>query len=128
MMYPNNNNYNFGVVNPMMGQRTYSSFVPPITLKGRMVTSIEEARAAQIDLDGSITYFPSPAENRIYAKSIDMNGMPIFMVYQYVPQVQTQDNNNLMSLTQRVEKLEAMLNGGGMNVQSNADNGTTPTI
>lgn len=124
------NNYNYGAT-PMRPQ--YPSYMPPTTLKGHMVTGIEEARAAQIDLDGSITYFPSPAENRIYAKTIDMNGMPIFMVYQYTPQTQTPhvDNNSILSLTQRVEKLEAMMNGGGMNVEPNATNavnGTAPAI
>lgn len=44
----------------------------PMALKGRIVT--DEAKAAQIDLDGTSTFFPCPAEGKIYEKSIDLNG------------------------------------------------------
>lgn len=43
-------------------------------IKGRYASSLDEVRAAQIDFDGSKTYFVCPAINTIYAKSIDMNG------------------------------------------------------
>lgn len=59
-------------------------------LRGRAVTSIEEARAAQIELDGTIFYFPSLAENKIYTKSVGLDGMPIFNVYSLGT---TRDNN-----------------------------------
>lgn len=53
----------------------------PMTVRGHLVTGIEEARAAQVMLDGTPSYFPSPAEGKIYEKSIDLNGMPVFKVY-----------------------------------------------
>lgn len=53
-----------------------------VALSGRIVTGMEEARASQIPLDGSVSYFPSPAENKIYAKGIDMNGLPVFLTYE----------------------------------------------
>ena len=43
-------------------------------LKGRPVSSVEEARAASIDFDGSIFYFPDVANNCIYTKQINMDG------------------------------------------------------
>ena len=54
----------------------------PMTLKGRIVTSMDEAKAAQIDLDGTSTFFPCPAEGKIYEKLIGLDGLPIFRVYQ----------------------------------------------
>lgn len=43
-------------------------------LKGHPVSSIEEARAAVIDFDGSLFFFPDLANNRIYTKQINMDG------------------------------------------------------
>jgi hypothetical protein len=37
-------------------------------LKGRPVSSIEEARATTVDFDGTIFYFPDLANKRIYTK------------------------------------------------------------
>ena len=72
-------------------------------LKGYMVTSVDEARAAQYDLDGSVTYFPSPAENKIYAKSIDMQGLPVFV--EFVPKAPTPAND----YGRRLERIESIL-------------------
>ena len=89
-------------------------------LKGRLVTGVEEARAAQIDLDGSSTFFPCPAKGEVYEKAVDLNGLPVLRVYTLV------DNaveNPLAVLQQRVEKLEAAIKGGVKNesVPINAD-------
>lgn len=91
-------------------------------LKGRLVTGMDEAKAAQIDLDGSSSFFPCPAEGKIYEKVIDLNGAPVFKVYQLVnPQEQKQpiyaEKNSVDNLIQRVDKLEKQL--GGMNHESN---------
>lgn len=51
-------------------------------LKGRPVTSIEEVRAAPIDFDGSIFYFPDMTNNRIYTKQINMDGTVSFKLYE----------------------------------------------
>lgn len=55
--------------------------VVPQVIKGRPVSSIEEARAAQIDLDGSIHVFPDWANKKIYTKSINIDGTASFSVY-----------------------------------------------
>lgn len=98
----------------------------PQALKGRVVTGIDEAKAAQIDLDGSSTFFPCPAEGKIYEKSIDLNGLPVFRVYQLSnPQEQKQvvyaERSCVDNLIQRVDKLEKQL--GGMNHEPDANNG-----
>ena len=51
-------------------------------LKGRLVSSLEEARAAGIDFDGSIFYFPDLANRRIYTKQINLDGTATINMYE----------------------------------------------
>lgn len=53
----------------------------PVTLKGRPVASIDEARASMIDFDGSTFYFPDAAKKNIYAKRINMDGTSSLETY-----------------------------------------------
>jgi hypothetical protein len=99
----------------------------PQALKGRVVTGMDEAKAAQIDLDGSSTFFPCPAEGKIYEKSIDLNGLPVFRVYQLAnSQEQKQpvyaERNSVDKLAERVDKLEKQLQGGTYH-EPDANNG-----
>ena len=55
--------------------------VQPMFLKGRPVASIDEARVAQIDLDGSLYLFPDLSNHKIYTKSINIDGTATFNVY-----------------------------------------------
>lgn len=93
-------------------------------VKGRVVTGIEEARAAQVDLDGTPSYFPSLGEGKIYVKYIGMDGLPVFqsfIVEQPKPQMQ---GISLESLAQRVQNIEneiQNMNGGAVNVESNGN-------
>ena len=54
----------------------------PNYLKGRPVSSLEEARAANIDFDGSIFYFPDVANKRIYTKQINTDGTSSLLMYE----------------------------------------------
>ena len=51
-------------------------------LKGRPVSSFEEARASMVDFDGSVFYFPDLANRRIYTKQINMDGTALINVYE----------------------------------------------
>jgi hypothetical protein len=55
---------------------------PQIGLKGRLVASLEEARATSIDFDGSVFYFPDLANKRIYTKQINIDGTASLCVYE----------------------------------------------
>lgn len=55
---------------------------PQIGLKGRLVSSLEEARATSIDFDGSVFYFPDLANKRIYTKQINMDGTATLCMYE----------------------------------------------
>ena len=70
-------------------QRT-NTIIPPaqqqqafVGLKGRPVPSLEEARAAAIDFDGSVFFFPDLANKRIYTKQINLDGTASMNMYEY---------------------------------------------
>lgn len=74
---------------PQMNQQAYQ--MPPqylrqapsqISLKGRLVSSLEEARATSIDFDGSIFYFPDLANKCIYTKQINIDGTATLCIYE----------------------------------------------
>ena len=51
-------------------------------LKGRPVSSIEEARASSVDFDGTVFYFPDLANKCIYTKQINMDGTATLLMYE----------------------------------------------
>lgn len=51
-------------------------------LKGRPVSSLDEARASSIDFDGSVFYFPDLANKCIYTKQINMDGTATLLMYE----------------------------------------------
>lgn len=68
---------------PQTQQNLYSSMrQTQIGLKGRPVSSLEEARASMIDFDGSVFYFPDLANRRIYTKQINMDGTALMNMYE----------------------------------------------
>ena len=85
-MFPNNN---YGYY-PQQQQQSYyqaaTQQAQPTNqlfyLKGRPVSSIEEARAMGIDFDGSVFYFPDLANKRIYTKQINQDGTAKLNMYE----------------------------------------------
>jgi hypothetical protein len=54
----------------------------PMGLKGHPVSSFDEVRAISIDFDGSVFYFPDLANKRIYTKQINLDGTPLYKMYE----------------------------------------------
>ena len=79
--------------NPMMNQgmnnQTQQQFI-----KCRPVSSIEEAKASMIDLDGTLSVFLNISNEEIYTKQITLNGTPNFEVYRKAP-ILTQNDSNV---------------------------------
>ena len=67
---------------PIYQMPTYRQAPPQVGLKGRLVSSLEEARATSIDFDGSVFYFPDLANKRIYTKQINIDGTASLYVYE----------------------------------------------
>ena len=60
----------------------YQNRTPLLGLKGRPVSSIEEVRAAAIDFDGSVSYFPDIANGKIYTKQCNIDGTASLNMYE----------------------------------------------
>ena len=69
-------------LNPIYQQNYLRQAPSQVNLKGRLVSSLEEARATSIDFDGSIFYFPDLANKRIYTKQINMDGTATLCMYE----------------------------------------------
>lgn len=74
--------YNSNYYQPTPGSAASYLSRPSIGLKGRPVSSMEEARASSIDFDGTVFYFPDLANNRIYTKQINMDGTASLLMYE----------------------------------------------
>ena len=82
-MYQNYNYYPQQQQQPQITQSYQPAYLrqAPV-LKGRLVSSLEEARATSIDFDGSVFYFPDLANKLIYTKQINMDGTATLNVYE----------------------------------------------
>lgn len=123
--------YNFGMSGSMTpngyaNMPSQPSYRPamPMNMQGRVVASIDEVRAAQVALDGSISYFPSPGEGKIYAKGIDMQGLPYIQVYelQQVPAPAMNMKRDTSEMEARIVALENKIKEMESYVQHAASN------
>lgn len=78
-------NYNYYPQNQFLRQPQQPLPQQQTFLRGRMVSSIEEARASAIDFDGSVFYFPDLANRRIYTKQINVDGTASLNMYVLQP-------------------------------------------
>jgi hypothetical protein len=68
---------------PAQAQQMPMSAAPALNyIKGRPVVSIDEARASQIDLDGSLYVFPDLGNKKIYTKQINLDGTATFNIFE----------------------------------------------
>lgn len=86
-MYQNNYGYYPQAMQQQVQQPTMQSYASQMRmvsqgLKGRPVSSLDEARASTIDFDGSVTFFPDLANKRIYTKQINLDGTASLMMYE----------------------------------------------
>lgn len=91
-MYQQPNTYN-----TYYAQQSMRPIIPtPLGLKGRPVSSLEEARATSIDFDGSIFYFPDLANRRIYTKQINIDGTATLNMYE-LKEIANNSSNNYVT-------------------------------
>lgn len=96
----------FGQVEQPQQMQSFISAVP--------VTCLEEAKAARIALDGSMSVFVNIQDGEIYTKQLSMNGLAELKTYKLVnPQenkVEYVTSNDFNGLNQRVQNIENFLN------------------
>ena len=80
----------------------------PSGLKGRPVSSFDEARVSTSDFDGSVFYFPDLANGKIYTKQINMDGTASVNVYALTEMPKSQQNGSSPDCITRGEFEQAM--------------------
>lgn len=113
----------------------------PIYMKCRAVTSIDEAKAAMIDLDGSLHVFTDIPHRKIYTKQINLDGTASLNIYSLeetptpvqsgatVPNSAKESSVPESIFTQTINSLQSRISAledkfeqrGDINVQSNAN-------
>ena len=86
--------------------------MPQNFLKGRPVVSIEEARAAQIDLDGSLHIFTDIGNKKIYTKQINLDGTATLNVYQLIEDTTSSGYITRDEFEKAIQSLRAEMSGG----------------
>lgn len=129
---------------PQFSQGNVNPYLPigsPVTasqgpqtgfIKGRVVTSIDEVKAAMIDLDGGVHVFTDFGNHKIYTKQINLDGTATINTYvqETTPPGETPIMVNreefdivVQSLSQKVASLEEQLKEVLGNVQPHANDG-----
>lgn len=124
----NTTNYYGGIAPQSNGipRATQPMYNAPTTLglKGRPVSSIEEARAIAIDFDGVINYFPDIANNRIYTKQFQVDGTAPLKMYELkeipVNNVITQDYITREEFNNVIAQITSLLQQPAQQVQDAA--------
>lgn len=123
-----------------MGQN-FTQQQAPVYIKCRAVTSIDEAKAAMIDLDGSLHVFTDIPHRKIYTKQINLDGTASLNIYSLeetptpvqsgatVPNSAKESSVPESIFTQTINSLQSRISAledkfeqrGDINVQSNAN-------
>lgn len=86
---------------------TSSPRQPILGLKGRPVTGLEEVRAAAVDFDGTISFFPDLANGKIYTKQCNVDGTASLNMYE-LKEIPINTTTNANSYVTREEFDQAM--------------------
>ena len=89
----------------------YPATPPSIDSFGGEVNDVEEVRRARVDPCGSLTFFISKKENRVYVKYIDLSGLPVIEVYEKAKGQEESLNERLKTLEEKVDTLIAKSKG-----------------
>lgn len=106
--------YQYNAAMPTMTRPDLSTYMMPQVqppaqqyMKGRPVTSLEEAKVAQIDLDGSIFIFPDLGNKKIYTKRINPDGTAT--LHSYVLESVPEEQPILYATKEEVSALKSSL-------------------
>lgn len=102
----------------------YPQFTSYQGLRGRPVTSIEEAKAMQIDFDGSMFFFPDMAHKRLYTKQLQLDGTAPVKAYELV-EVKEQNQSAFVTkeeFERAIQEINAVLAKGEKDAEQPSPN------
>ena len=100
MPYQPTQNYYYQPPTPQVRQ-------PVIGLKGRPVSGLEEVRAASVDFDGTVSFFPDLANGKIYTKQCNVDGTASLNMYE-IKEIPVTNSANTNVFVTRDEFNQAM--------------------
>ena len=80
-------------------------------LKCRPVSSKEEARAYQIDLDGSLWVFTDIGNGKIYTKQVNNDGTATFKTYAFVEDENSYGSNEFVTKEEFNKVIQTLMSG-----------------
>ena len=114
-----------GIMRQELPAYMMSQAAVPAVLKGRPVSSFEEARVPQIDLDGSLSIFPDLGNKKIYTKRINLDGTASLNTYS-LDEHSIDINNTDYATKAEIAELKATLDTLIENLKVKQKNITTP--
>lgn len=111
--------------------RTMQQNLPIQYLKCRPVSSKEEARACQIELDGSLNVFTDVANGKIYTKQINNDGTATFKTYVFTEDENPYNSSEFVTkdeFNKVIQTLMASMNLTNNNIENNNENNTNNNL
>lgn len=81
---------------------------PSLGLKGRPVSSLEEVRAAAVDFDGTVSFFPDLANGKIYTKQCNIDGTASLNMYEVKEIPNTQQSTTYVTREEFNNTMQAL--------------------
>lgn len=94
-------------------------------LKCRPVSSKQEARAFQIDLDGSLNVFTDVANGKIYTKQINNDGTAAFKTYVFTEDENPYNSSQFVTKDEFNKTIQALISSFNNKGENNKDNNLT---
>ncbi|MBO7080147.1 MAG: hypothetical protein J6W64_10205 [Bacilli bacterium] len=79
-------------------------------LKGRPVSGLEEVKAAAVDFDGTVSFFPDLANGKIYTKQCNVDGTASLNMYELkeIPVAPTINSTNYITRDEFNQTMSAL--------------------
>ena len=131
MQFPYGNNLIMNTPYDNYIGRTMQQNLPIQYLKCRPVSSKEEARACQIELDGSLNVFTDIANGKIYTKQINNDGTATFKTYVFTEDENPYNSSEFVTkdeFNKVIQTLMSSMNLTTNNIENNNENNTNNNL
>ena len=126
----------YGNNNMLLGNTPYENYMGRMNgsqnllsnqfLKCRPVSSKDEARAYQIDLDGSLWVFTDVGNGKIYTKQVNNDGTATFKTYVFTEDENPYNSTEYVTKEEFNRTIQALIAATQSNVQLNQAPATKP--
>lgn len=131
MQYPYGNNnmlINNSPYDNYMNRNNSQNLLTNQYLKCRPVSSKDEARAFQIDLDGSLWVFTDIGNNKIYTKQINNDGTAAFRTYSFVQDENPYNSSQYVTKEEFNKVIQALMASISQNSKINEKDDKASTL